>query len=977
MAQKNITYDIGGKTKEASGSYYDDVSNTLVVKNLTVNEISLPNLQDGIAFVSGTTISSSGGAVNGKVVTWNASTGNWGFTDPVYVDVNVANPAIPAGSDVSGSFSNTVTGIQVKSLSNVNTGTPLPVSRGGTGLNKASIPNGESLLIGNGSDPLTFLTASNSSTKQALLSNGTGWELTTGPADMTSSVEISIFTSSATWTRPAGTKAIRVLAQGGGAGGGSGANSNNKVDNISAAGGSGGAAGGFIDSGIFLVTEDSVPVVVGKGGKGAVYPNSGSAGLPGGVGFGTHFGSFINSQFYLQTYFVNKGLGGTLNSSTAVAGGASITYGADWRGPDRPVYNVSSVTRDGIAGGSATSTVGSSITWISSSYYGVASGAGGGARDLFGVAYNGGNGGTSIVNGGSTLSPNAIGSISSSVLSLIETNLSTGSQTDNIFVSSGGGGGAAPIATEDISQMSLNPAALMKFETNNDSVVSSNLLTLSGPAVLSTERSKFGTKSLKPSGNGYNTATIPGKTLAGNFTIEGWVYLNSLGTLQATSTLRMALVGNRNSANGTDKFFIGICDGGRLGLYSGTGTSFLYKTNTGVGVPTGSWVHIALVRSSNVMRFYINGVGAANTYTYGNTFNAYTISLGAADYSAEAAYFLDGFIDEFAIYNYAKYTSNFTPSNSETAVVKLQNEYIGGRGSNGSWGSGGGGGGASTNYTASTLTAYDTETISLRHFDLSEATPAGVFSPWGELAPDRSIYRNAFFNGTQNIVSTGSVGIPAINSLFPDGVLSSSAYPMLSSGWDGCFVTNTPSTTDNFTIESWFYLTNYGTSGETNAGGGKCYLLGDGYNDTTNLGVLLGINVATNGLFIWTDGVWRGTGSTLLVPALNTWNHVVLQKQGGTILMYLNGTGSSVTAASTVADNAFGYSLSRTKNTQQLFNGFAKEFMVTSRVKSASEIQNYYTAVSGGLSGSYTNPVGIKQGGDGGDGYVAVISYKY
>ena len=271
MAQKNITYDIGGKTKEASGSYYDDVSNTLVVKNLTVNEISLPNLQDGIAFVSGTTISSSGGAVNGKVVTWDATAGRWGFTDPVYVDVNVANPAIPAGSDVSGTFANTVTGIQVKSLSNVNTGNPLPVSRGGTGLNKAAIPNGESLLIGNGTNAFTFVTASNSSTKQALLSNGTGWELTTGPADMTSSVEISIFTSSATWTRPAGTKAIRVLAQGGGGGGGSGANRNSA---ISAIGGSGGGSGGFIDSGIFQISEDTVPVFVGKGGKGAVYPPS-------------------------------------------------------------------------------------------------------------------------------------------------------------------------------------------------------------------------------------------------------------------------------------------------------------------------------------------------------------------------------------------------------------------------------------------------------------------------------------------------------------------------------------------------------------------------------------------------------------------------------------------------------------------------------------------------------------------------------
>lgn len=743
MAQKNITFDIGGKIKEASGSYYDDATNTLVLKNVSTSNISLPSLPDGIAFVSATTISSSGGAVNGKVVTWNTSINQWGFTEPTYVDVNVANPTIPAGSDISGSFADTVNGISVRNLSNVNTGIPLPVSRGGTGLSAASIPNGESLLIGNGTSPFTFVTASNNSSRSALLSNGTGWELT-NIQDVTSSVEIQIFTSSATWTRPAGTKMIRVLAQGGGGGGGSGANRNSAV---AALGGSGGAAGGFIDSGIFQVSEDSIPVVVARGGKGAFLSSSGLAGLPGGEGYGSYFGNFINTQHYLAAYPGDNGLGGTLVTTTTINGGTANVYGyGENKIIDRPIYNSAAITDGGDGGGSATANVGSNIVWTSSSYYNVAGGGGGGAFNS--IAYDGGNGGTSIANKGTVASPNAINAASSSVLSLIETNLSTNTQINNIFVSSGGGGGAASAIT------------------------------------------------------------------------------------------------------------------------------------------------------------------------------------------------------------------------------------IGGIGSNGAWGSGGGGGGASTSGSTPS-TAYDYQTISLRHFDLSEATPTGVFSPWGELAPDRSIYGNQFYNGTQNIISTASAGISRINSLFSDGVLSSSYIARLSSGWDGCRVDTNTTVTDNFTIESWFYLKDYGVVNDP-AGGAKCYLLGDGHGFGKTNGLLLGIvNNNNNGLFVWSDNSWRGVGSTLLTPALNTWNHIAVQKQGGNIIMYLNGTGSTVIAPSTITDNCFGYSLSRSPYSDYNFNGFAKEFMVTSRVKTPAEIQQYVSDVRAGLSGSYPNPVGIKQGGDGGDGYVAVISYKY
>ncbi len=105
---------------------------------------------------------------------------------------------------------------------------------------------------------------------RALQSNGSGlsWEQH-GVASM------NVYTSSTTWSRPAGVKYIKVQVQGGG-GGGSGH-------------GEGGGAGGYAERYLDVTGISSVSVYVGGGGSGTYYANAG------GNGDSASFGPYVSA----------------------------------------------------------------------------------------------------------------------------------------------------------------------------------------------------------------------------------------------------------------------------------------------------------------------------------------------------------------------------------------------------------------------------------------------------------------------------------------------------------------------------------------------------------------------------------------------------------------------------------------------------------------------------------------------------------
>ena len=180
------------------------------------------------------------------------------------------------------------------------------------------------------------------------------------------------------------------------------------------------------------------------------------------------------------------------------------------------------------------------------------------------------------------------------------------------------------------------------------------VVTAAGNAALSSTQSKFGGVSAYFDGTG-DYLSVPTSSgsfsfAAGeDFTVEAWVYLTT------TPTSFFAVVETRGNV-GFNPWTFGIYNSGGLKLdavYSGarlTGASI-------VGI--NQWVHIAMTRSSSVLRFFINGVVDANTATVATAISAsgsvlYVGAIIDPDYAM-------GYIDDLRITKgVARYTNTFT-----------------------------------------------------------------------------------------------------------------------------------------------------------------------------------------------------------------------------------------------------------------------------------------------------------------------------
>jgi hypothetical protein len=209
---------------------------------------------------------------------------------------------LPSGDYVQGAASSVDSGLVAfdgttgKVIKAANTVT---VPQGGTG---ASSLTANSVLLGNGTSAIQAVAPSTSG--NVLTSNGTTW--TSLPAAGGGFTNMVVFTSSGTWTIPAGiTKAqVTVVGAGGGGGAGFAANGNN---------GFGGSAGGaaIIVRNLVGATAD---IVIGSGGGGGDANFSGSAGGAGGSS------TFTNNGV---TTTANGG-GATPSTSNAANGGIGV-----------------------------------------------------------------------------------------------------------------------------------------------------------------------------------------------------------------------------------------------------------------------------------------------------------------------------------------------------------------------------------------------------------------------------------------------------------------------------------------------------------------------------------------------------------------------------------------------------------------------------------------------------------------------------
>ena len=179
-----------------------------------------------------------------------------------------------------------------------------------------------------------------------------------------------------------------------------------------------------------------------------------------------------------------------------------------------------------------------------------------------------------------------------------------------------------------------------------------NNLTLYGTADTSTTQQKFGTSSLFLEGDSdTDFVQLHGvEDFVGPFTIECWARAAD------TDVAFLWCIGQYNM---------------ELGISGSTFRGYTAATSyinffTGGEFTVDTWHHVAVVRdTSNVIKCYLNGTASSTTATNAATIvatNGIFIIGGEYKNTTEIYHGWDGYVDDFRISRFARYTSNFTPS---------------------------------------------------------------------------------------------------------------------------------------------------------------------------------------------------------------------------------------------------------------------------------------------------------------------------
>ena len=202
-------------------------------------------------------------------------------------------------------------------------------------------------------------------------------------------------------------------------------------------------------------------------------------------------------------------------------------------------------------------------------------------------------------------------------------------------------------------------------------------VTANGNAQNSTAQKKFGISSMLFDGNG-DYVSIGDDTSfdfgSGDFTIEFWVYLNSISG-------NMNFIHKRIPSDDKNWLFLSVNSSGVLQLWATSNNSTWDIANSfnfgNTALSTGQWYHIALVRNGTEIAAYVDGTKASNTITTSASISAgtYDVVIGGDSF---LTWWLNGYIDDLRITKgVARYTSNFTPPTSQLPYESIWTDVSG------------------------------------------------------------------------------------------------------------------------------------------------------------------------------------------------------------------------------------------------------------------------------------------------------------
>lgn len=180
-------------------------------------------------------------------------------------------------------------------------------------------------------------------------------------------------------------------------------------------------------------------------------------------------------------------------------------------------------------------------------------------------------------------------------------------------------------------------------------------VTRTGTPAISTSQSKYGGSSVAFSGT-TDRLDVASNALfafgAGDFTVEFWLYFNSVSTAQ-TSFVNVNVTGGFS------------CYWTASAYYSVPVNNFVVS-NRSVGqfqstwIPSANtWYHVAISRSGTNLKVFINGAQLGSTVTSSTSYIQGPLQIGGS--TDGVGWTVNGNIDDLRITKYARYTSAFTP----------------------------------------------------------------------------------------------------------------------------------------------------------------------------------------------------------------------------------------------------------------------------------------------------------------------------
>ena len=211
-------------------------------------------------------------------------------------------------------------------------------------------------------------------------------------------------------------------------------------------------------------------------------------------------------------------------------------------------------------------------------------------------------------------------------------------------------------------------------------------VSFTGTAQLSTGASKFGSSSLLLDGNSdyvsisdsyWNTCIS-----SGDFTVELWARFDSASLDGSTQTTFASNRGDISGGSSNGWVFRKFTDN-VISWYMRQGSSWIYLNyaqGTRTAVSADTWYHVAVTRSGNTWKLFLNGT-AEDTITNSSSITSGAASglyLGVLAGGISATAYMDGYIDDVRItVGHARYTSNFTaPTSAHLTSAGDVNKHI-------------------------------------------------------------------------------------------------------------------------------------------------------------------------------------------------------------------------------------------------------------------------------------------------------------